>query len=162
VTSCRRSLSAAACHVTCCAFSASPIHCQPRHIQLCLTCSSLLRHPTSTCYHNMSNPPGPTIKKRATPTIKILSMIFLGVVKKLVTTFLGVLETVLAPATLFGLRLMRPKLPLNHVRLEWFCTCGVHMYAEVTSRSLSKALEARRHRGKDIPLLLTFLAPGAA
>ena len=42
----------------------------------------------------------------------------------------GRLEKVLASAALFVLRLMRPKLLHHHVRLEWFCTCGVHLYAD--------------------------------
>ena len=42
----------------------------------------------------------------------------------------GILETALASLALFVMRLMRPKLALNHVRLEWFCTCGVQMYAD--------------------------------
>jgi hypothetical protein len=42
----------------------------------------------------------------------------------------GRIERVLASIALFVLRSMRPKLPPDHVRLEWSCTCGVHMYAD--------------------------------
>jgi hypothetical protein len=42
----------------------------------------------------------------------------------------GRVETVLASVALFVLRLMRSKAPLDHVRLEWFCTCGMQMYAD--------------------------------
>jgi hypothetical protein len=42
----------------------------------------------------------------------------------------GRLETILASMALFVLRLMRPKIPLDHVRLEWFSACGVQMYAD--------------------------------
>jgi hypothetical protein len=38
-------------------------------------------------------------------------------------------ETLFASMVLFVLRVMRPKPPFKHVRLEWFCTCGVQMYA---------------------------------
>lgn len=42
----------------------------------------------------------------------------------------GRVDNVLASVALFVLRLMRSKVPLNHVRLEWFCTCGVQMCAD--------------------------------
>jgi hypothetical protein len=42
----------------------------------------------------------------------------------------GKVERVLASVALFVLRLMRPKVPIDHVRLEWFCTCGVQLYAD--------------------------------
>jgi hypothetical protein len=42
----------------------------------------------------------------------------------------GRLETILASMALFVLRLMRPKIPLDHVRLEWFSACGVQVYAD--------------------------------
>jgi hypothetical protein len=42
----------------------------------------------------------------------------------------GRLETILASMAIFVLRLMRPKIPLDHVRLEWFSACGVQMYAD--------------------------------
>jgi hypothetical protein len=42
----------------------------------------------------------------------------------------GRLETVFASVALFALRLMRPKPPINHARLEWFCACGVQIHAD--------------------------------
>jgi hypothetical protein len=36
----------------------------------------------------------------------------------------GRIEQVLASIALFVLKLMRPKLPPDHVRLDWFCVCG--------------------------------------
>jgi len=40
------------------------------------------------------------------------------------------LDTLFASVALFVLRVMRSKPTPGHVRLEWFCTCGVQMYAD--------------------------------
>jgi hypothetical protein len=54
----------------------------------------------------------------------------------------GILERELASTALSVLKLMRPKPPLDCVRMEWYCACGVQMYADYPrSRDLAEFQE---------------------